>query len=330
MESILDVQLTRLQTDHIDYYLIHGLMSIENWEKGKQIGVESFLENAKKSGKIRHIGFSYHGDKKQFKHIVDDYPWDFCQIQYNYFDENNQAGKEGLIYASSKGLGVVVMEPLRGGLLTGLFGNKIPKKARTLFNEAEVKKTPPEWCLRWVWDHPEVSVALSGMNEESHIEENIRIANTAYPKSLSNDDLKIISDVKKIFDNIIKISCTGCGYCMPCPQGVNIPLCFNLYNDYYVFGFMPKIMYIMFSILTSRQENKPFHASRCINCGKCESNCPQGFPIRKYLKEVSRKMEPFYFNFLVRVLSRSKTVLDMSEAKVLKPDGTQKKAENVK
>jgi predicted aldo/keto reductase-like oxidoreductase len=290
METILDTQLKRLQTDYIDYYLIHSIMTREGWRRLKQIGVESFLEKAKQAGKIRRIGFSYHGEKSQFQEIVDDYPWEFCQIQYNYLDENNQAGKDGLLYAASKGLGVIVMEPLRGGQLVG----RMPPQVEAVWEQAEVRRTPAEWALRWVWNQPEVSMVLSGMNEESHIEENIRIAATAYPQSLSGSELKVVDEVKELFSSMMKVGCTGCGYCMPCPAGVNIPLCFSSFNNKHLF--QDRIFqYTYLGYTLGVDGGMPSHASLCQDCGKCEKHCPQSLPIRKHLREVAGDMEPFYF-----------------------------------
>ena len=296
MESILDTQLKRLQTDHIDYYLMHALSSLQGWQRLKESGVEEFLMKAKQAGKINHFGFSYHGDKNQFKNIVDDYIWDFCQIQYNYMDENTQAGKEGLVYAASKGLGVSIMEPLRGGLLS----RKMPLQVQSVFEKAEVKRTPAEWALRWVWNHPEVSIVLSGMNEESHIEENIRIANSAYPQSLSVNEIKCVSDAKEVLSEKLKVGCTGCGYCMPCPAGVNIPMCFGYYNDKYVYEESTPAEY--FGMMSGMDGGAPSYASLCRDCGKCEKHCPQSLPIRKHLKDVSKEMEKIYFKPAVRLI----------------------------
>jgi len=290
MESILHTQLKRLQTDHIDYYLMHAINSLEGWQRLKRLGVEEFLFQAQRSGKINHIGFSYHGDRYQFKKIIDDYSWDCCLIQYNYMDEHSQAGKEGLKYAAAKGIGVVVMEPLRGGLLA----SKVPPRVRELFNRAEVERTPAEWALRWVWNHPEVAVALSGMNEEAQIEENIRIAGSAYPNSLSAGELQVISRARDLFSEKLKVNCTGCGYCMPCPAGVNIPACFAYYNDIYIYGVKsPRNSYL--GMLGGMDGGTPAYASLCRQCGHCEKHCPQGLPIRKHLKEAAREMERFYF-----------------------------------
>ena len=294
MESILDIQRKRLQTDYIDYYLMHALNGYEGWQRLKQLGTLEFLEKAKGHGKINRIGFSYHGNKKQFKDIVDDYSWDFCQIQYNYMDEENQAGKEGLEYAGSKGIGVVIMEPLRGGSLVG----RMPKDIQDIWERDEMKRTPAEWALRWVWNHPEVSVVLSGMNEEIHIQENIMIASNAFPESMSSNELKLIDEAKDVFNRLMKVGCTGCGYCMPCPAGVNIPLCFTYYNNRHLFSDkMMQFAYLGFTV--GMDGGKSSYASLCRKCGKCEKHCPQSLEIRKHLKEVSKDMESFYFKPVV-------------------------------
>lgn len=299
MALMLTKQLRRLQTDHIDYYLLHSLNSGEGWQRMKQLGVEEFIKNAQQSGKINRIGFSYHGDSDNFKEIVDDYPWDFCQIQYNYLDEKTQAGKVGLEYAAAKGLGVSIMEPLRGGLLA----HRIPSQVQALFDEAQGKRTPAEWALRWVWNHAEVSVVLSGMNEEFQIEENIRIASDVYPQSLTASDQRIISKAREIFARQVKVGCTGCGYCMPCPSGVNIPMSFGYYNDKYLYkAKSAQTSYL--GMLGGMDGGTPAYASLCRNCGKCEQHCPQSLPVRKHLREVAKDMEPFYFKPAVRIVQR--------------------------
>jgi uncharacterized protein len=294
MEATFETQLKRLKTDHIDYYLMHSINSKAGWMRVKDLGVTEFLKKIKAEGKIRRIGFSYHGEGGDFKDIVDDYPWDFCQIQYNYMDENFQAGKEGLLYAASKGLGVIVMEPLRGGLLAG----KMPPRIAETWKGAGIEGTPAEWALRWVWNHPEVSAVLSGMNHEDQIEENIRVAETAFPNALSSVEIKCIDQVRNALHKEIKVGCTGCGYCMPCPAGVNIPGCFSYYNDQAIYGKRTGGMEYMGS-LSGVDGGKPSYASLCKDCGKCEKHCPQSLPIRTHLKEVSKEMEPFYFRPLV-------------------------------
>lgn len=299
MDKVLDTQLKRLNTDHIDFYLIHALPSMASWERLKGLGLFEFLETVKKQGKINHIGFSYHGDKEDFKKIVDDYKWDFCQIQYNYLDENYQAGKEGLEYAASKNLGVIVMEPLRGGNLVG----KMPPEVKKLWDKSPVKRTPAEWALRWVWNHPEVTLLLSGMNEEAHIDENTRIASEASPKSLTNDELKLIDEVKNVYSKKMKVGCTGCNYCMPCPAGVNIPSCFSYYNNSSLFNERgTRYMYMAFS--SGAMGGSPSYASQCIDCGKCEKLCPQNLPIRRHLSDVSEDMEVPLLKPVFKVVSR--------------------------
>ena len=265
MEHILDNQLKRLRTDRVDYYLIHAINDLKGWRRLKDLGITEFIDRAKKAGKILHFGFSFHGEKEEFKKLVDDYPWDFCQIQYNYMDENFQAGKEGLEYAASKGLGVVVMEPLRGGSLVG----RMPGEIQDIWDTAQTERTPAEWAFRWVWNHPGVTVVLSGMNEEAHIEENIRIANEAIPNSLTQDELALFERVKGTYRKLMKVGCTGCAYCMPCPAGVDIPMCFGYYNSKHLFK-LKHANYQYMAFAGGIAGGRPSHASLCINCGKCE------------------------------------------------------------
>ncbi len=286
MENLLDTQLKRLRTDRVDYYLIHALNEFAGWNRLKQLGIVEFIDKAKKDGRIIHIGFSFHGDKNEFKAIVDDYPWEFCQIQYNYMDEHFQAGREGLEYAASKGLGIVIMEPLRGGALVG----RMPQEVQKIWDSSVTKRTPVDWALRWIWNHPEVTVVLSGMNEEAHIDENIRIAGEALPNTLTADELGLYDKVKNMYNKLMKVGCTGCGYCMPCPAGVDIPFCFSYYNSRHLFrARSAKWQYIGFT--GAWTGGKPSYASLCKNCGKCEKVCPQHIPIRVKLKEVSHDME---------------------------------------
>ncbi|MCG2794698.1 MAG: aldo/keto reductase [Actinomycetia bacterium] len=224
MDRILGTQLGRLKTDHIDYYLVHGLGG-KIWERMKRLGVIGFLERARDDGRIYHVGFSFHGKKDEFREIVDDYDWEFCQIQYNFLDEQHQAGREGLEYAAGKGLGVVVMEPLRGGNLA----KKVPPEVQAIWDEAEVRRSAAEWALRWVWNHPDVTVVLSGMNDEDNIDENLRIADEADPESLSAEELELVGRAADAYRKLTRAGCTGCGYCMPCPAGVDIPFCFEAY-----------------------------------------------------------------------------------------------------
>jgi uncharacterized protein len=296
MENLLDTSLKRLKTDHVEYYLMHSLNSMDGWLRLKSMGIEDFIEKAKKSGKIKHIGFSYHGDRFQFKKILDDYPWEFCQLQYNYMDENNQAGREGLEYAASKGIGVSVMEPLRGGLLA-----RKNADLDAAFGKSPQKRSAAEWALRFVWNHPGVSVLLSGMSDEPQIEENIRIASEAQANSLSETELACIYEAKSALNAKIKVGCTGCEYCMPCPAGVNIPLCFAYYNDRFIYDDKgARFNYL--GMLAGADGGNPSYASLCKNCGKCEKHCPQHIEIRSQLKDVSKEMESFYFKPVVGAL----------------------------
>jgi len=275
-DQYLEKQLKRLDTDHLDVYLLHGL-GRRSWGMVKELGVLEFLERIQKDGRTRYVGFSFHDDVKIFKEIVDGYDWMMCQIQYNYFDENRQAGKEGLTYAASKGLGIAVMEPIRGGKLA----DPVPAEVQALWNSAKKKRTPAEWALRWVWNHPEVSTALSGMSEMSQVEENIRIANEGKPRSLTKKELSTIDQVKKTYEKMLKIDCTGCAYCMPCESGVNIPTNLSVYNDMFMFK-DPELNFMLYNVMLSPEAR----ASNCDECGKCEERCPQHIQIRDALKRV--------------------------------------------
>jgi predicted aldo/keto reductase-like oxidoreductase len=298
MDRLLTTQLNKLAADRIDYYLLHSLNRL-NWDKMKMLGALEFLEKAKRDGRIINAGFSFHGDIDTFKEIVDAYDWSFCQIQYNFLDEKNQAGAEGLKYAANKGLGVIVMEPLRGGNLAG----KVPNEVQTIWNEAEVKRSPAEWALRWVWNHPEVTVVLSGMNEEAHIEENLRIAGEALANSLTEKELILISRVESAYRMLTKAGCTGCRYCMPCPSGVDIPNCFEAYNKLHLFNEVhnARRYYLgVYGILGAA----PSYASLCKECGKCLEKCPQHLPVPQLLKEVSKEFEDTRMKVLAWVAKR--------------------------
>lgn len=288
MDKFLNAQLERLHTDHIDYYLVHGLAG-EVWDKLEPLGVTDFLDRAKDDGRIVNAGFSFHGSIEDFKRIVDAYPWIFCQIQYNFMDEKHQAGTEGLKYAASKGLGIIIMEPLLGGNLA----SPIPSEVQEIWNEAEIKRTPAEWALRWVWNHPEVTVVLSGMNEESQVEENLRTASDAYPNSLNETEVQLVSRVEQKYRQLMKVGCTGCQYCMPCPSGVSIPECFNIYNNLHMFGNTDGARFtyaVRMSGVFTNTEPGGF-ASQCIECGQCMEKCPQSLKIPDLLKVVVEELE---------------------------------------
>ncbi|MCX6687604.1 MAG: aldo/keto reductase, partial [Methanoregula sp.] len=277
------------------YYLLHSLAD-KSWVKLRDLGVLGFLDAAKKDGRIRNAGFSFHGDTATLKEIIDAYEWEFCQIQYNYLDEHNQAGTEGLRYAAEQGLAVMVMEPLRGGNLAG----PVPEAVQTIWDEAPLKRSPAEWGLRWVWNHPEVTVVLSGMNNEAHIDENLRAADSAFPDSLTADELVLITRVRYTYQKLMEVGCTGCGYCMPCPAGVDIPGCFALYNTHHLF---PRDRTAKFVYLGRHGGilGAVSYAGLCRECGKCEKICPQHLKIPSLMKQVSREMEGHGLGVKVRL-----------------------------
>ena len=219
---------------------------------------------------------------------MDAHQWVFCQIQYNYLDEEYQAGTEGLQYAAARGLGVVVMEPLRGGNL----GVPAPADVQAIWNEAKTRRTPAQWVLRWVWNHPEVTVVLSGMNDETHIRENLEIAGTARAGGLTAEELQLVERAGEVYRRLMKVGCTGCGYCMPCPSGVMIPVCFEEYNKLHLFGAREEVKF-RYAFRTSGEliDGKPGHASQCVQCGACLDKCPQHIAIPDVLKDVVADLE---------------------------------------
>ncbi len=283
-----DEELARLQTDHVDYYLMHMLNDAKSWERLCQLGIREWIAERKASGAIRNIGFSFHGGTAQFKALVDAFDWDFCQIQFNYMDEHSQAGIEGLNYAHEKGLPVVIMEPLRGGRLAG----GLPQAARKEFEAATPRRSPADWGLRWIWNHPQVTVVLSGMNDVSQVEENCRVASEAMPVSLSAEELALFDRVLAAIQKGVRVGCTGCGYCQPCPRGVDIPTCFAAYNVSYSDGMFNGMReYMMCTTLRKVRSN----AGLCVKCGKCEQHCPQHIDIRNQLDNVKKRLEnPVY------------------------------------
>ncbi len=288
MDAFLNKQLEKLGVERIDYYLVHALTG-PSWERLEKLGAADFLNQAISDGRIGSAGFSYHGLPEDFGPIVDAYPWTFCQIQYNYLDEKNQAGTAGLKYAARKGLGVVVMEPLRGGNL-GLATP--PSEVQKIWDEAQTGRTPAEWALRWVWNHPEVTVVLSGMNDEDHIRENIRVAESAHADSMSPVELKTVERARDKYQELMKVNCTGCGYCMPCSSDVLIPGCFELYNKMYMFGDEEGVKFFYAARMAGLVSNGPAtFASQCVECGECMEKCPQHLPIPELLKKVAEEME---------------------------------------
>lgn len=289
MDDYLNRQLAKLETDRIDYYLLHGLNGA-NWANYLECNVADFLDKALADGRIGAAGFSFHGLLKDFKEIVDAYPWTFCQIQYNYLDREYQAGEEGLNYAADKGLGVIVMEPLRGGAIGR---PDPPAEVAAVWQSAKVKRTPAEWGLRWVWNHPQVTVVLSGMNEEAHIEENLAAADQAEPNSLTEAERSLVEQAAAKYQDLIKVGCTACGYCLPCPEGVLIPAIFQAYNHLYMFKneAEAKHMYTFRAGGGISPDSKPGYASQCVQCGECLEKCPQKLEIPDLLEEAGDKLE---------------------------------------
>ncbi len=295
VEKMFQEELKRLKTDYIDYYLMHMLTDVATWEKLKRQGIAEWIEGKMKSGAIRNIGFSYHGNTAMFRQLVDIYDWDFCQIQYNYMDETSQAGREGLLYANKKGLPVIIMEPLRGGRLVNL----LPQSAKKLFEEDPLERTPAELAFRWLFNQPEVTCVLSGMNSMEMVMENVKTADKAVVGHFSQEDEELVEQVKAEIKKTIKVGCTGCGYCMPCPMGVDIPVTFRCYNEIYSeTKFGARKEYLQCTAFRQNQSS----ASLCKGCGKCEQHCPQHIEIRKELKNAVRELEPVPFKAARKII----------------------------
>ncbi|HEY68072.1 MAG TPA: aldo/keto reductase [Thermoflexia bacterium] len=275
-DKYLNEQLQKLQTDHVDFYLLHGLNQ-DRWQKMSALGVLEWAEGAIADGRIGYLGFSFHDKYKVFKEIVDAYDgWAFCQIQYNYMDIENQAGTKGLKYAASKGLAVVIMEPLLGGRLVNP-----PQPIQDLWNTAAKKRTPADWALQWLWNQPEVSVVLSGMSTMQQVKENVASADASGIGILTEEELALIARVREKYRELCPIPCTRCGYCMPCPNGVDIPRNLTVYNQ--------AVMYDKLD--HSRTEYNKWipeeaRAGACVQCRECEEKCPQDIPISEWMVRV--------------------------------------------
>ena len=288
LEKLFQEELRRLRTDHVDYYLMHMLTDVDTWKRLCDLGIRQWIAEKKASGAIRQIGFSYHGNSDMFCQLVDVYDWDFCQIQYNYMDEHSQAGRRGLHYAHDKGLAVIIMEPLRGGKLV----NRLPEEAKKIFADYPIKHTPAQWAFRWLWNQPEITCVLSGMNSDEMVRDNIQTASTVTAGELGPAEETMLKQVVTAINAKMKVGCTGCGYCMPCPKGVDIPGTFAAYNRRYSENkFWGLVDYFM---CTSLRKNSSA-ASNCIECGKCEKHCPQHIQIRQELKNARKELEgPIY------------------------------------
>ena len=285
LDRFFQEELTRLRTDYVDYYLMHHLTDVAMWEKLKNVGILDWIREKKESGEIRNIGFSYHGNTENFRKILNDYDWDFCQIQYNYLDEVAQAGRAGLHAAAAKGIPVIIMEPLRGGKLV----NMLPEKAKKAMQSSGRDWGAAEWGLRWLYDQPEVTVVLSGMNSLEMVETNCRTASAARAGELTAEDFETLEKVKQAIREREKVGCTGCRYCMPCPKGVDIPGIFRCYNTMYTESKHEGRFQFAQTVGLTKE---PAFASQCIQCGKCEQHCPQSIPIREKLREADRALRP--------------------------------------
>jgi predicted aldo/keto reductase-like oxidoreductase len=294
-DRFFEEELRRLRTDYVDYYLMHMFTDHAEWTHLQSLGIEEWIKNKKAEGKIRNIGFSYHGDTDMFLKILNSYDWDFCQIQYNYLDEHSQAGVRGLKAAAEKGIPVVIMEPLRGGKLVNL-----PAKAKEAVDRNERHYTPAQWGFKWLWNQPEVTVVLSGMNSLEMVEENCRTASETRPGEFTEEDHKLIETVRSIIKEKERVGCTGCRYCMPCPKGVDIPGNFYYYNMMYMENKSKMAARFEFAQMTGIRKNPGF-ASLCVKCGKCEMHCPQHLPIREKLQEADKHLRPWWMKIGVDV-----------------------------
>jgi len=294
IDKFFNEELDRLQTDYIDYYLMHMITDIAAWEKLVRLGIEDWIKEKKASGQIRNIGFSFHGNTDSFIEVLDAYDWDFCQIQYNYMDEHSQAGRRGLMHAYEKGIPVIIMEPLRGGRLVNL----LPEGALKLIEEYEPKRSPAEWAFRWLMQQEAVTCVLSGMNSKEMVLENLRVASEVKVNEFSDSDNKLIEGIKEEVSKVIKVPCTGCNYCMPCPQHIDIPGTFSCYNAMYSESKTSgRSDYFKITVFNKTRRD----ASQCIECGKCEKHCPQNIEIRKELKKAHKELRPWYARVVAAV-----------------------------
>ena len=284
LEKLFQEQLRRLRTDRIDYYLMHMLTDTAAWQRLVDMGIEDWIREKQAIGAIGQIGFSYHGNSDTFCKLIDARNWDFCQIQYNYMDEHSQAGRRGLQHAHEKGIPVVIMEPLRGGKLV----NNLPEDVKKIFTAHSPHRTPAQWAFRWLWDQEEVTVVLSGMNSDEMVQDNLATASDAKTGELTESDRQMLARVVKSLNAKMKVGCTGCGYCMPCPKNVDIPGTFAAYNRRFQEG---KFWALKEYAMCTAARKTSTAASNCIGCGKCEKHCPQGIQIRKHLQDAKKELE---------------------------------------
>jgi len=293
-------QLKRLQTDYVDYYMLHCLFDFDYYDKLRSLGVDEWLQKEKERGRIRNIGFSFHGRSDEFMKIIDAYDWEFCMIQYNYLDENYQAGKAGLKYAHSKDIPVMIMEPLRGGTLAVNLPDAAMRELKAVDTALDLKnRTPAGWALRWLWNHPEVTLALVGMNSAEQAFENIAAASEAGVGMMSSDELEAVKKVTQVMHANIKVHCTSCNYCLPCPAGIDIPSVFSRYNEMGLSGKMSARVHHIAS--SGIMPSSPRFISQCAKCGKCEKVCPQHIKIIDELTNAAKTLEPFWAKPLAKI-----------------------------
>ena len=285
IEKYFQEELSRLQTDYVDYYLMHMLTDVASWEKLCRLGIREWIDEKKASGAIRNIGFSFHGNTEMFLKILDAYDWDFCQIQYNYMDESSQAGRRGLETAYERGIPVIIMEPLRGGKLVDL----LPEKAKTAIAADKKGRSAAELAFSWLWNQPGVTCVLSGMNSLEMVQENCRTASRAEAGAFTGEDEALIAAVKDAINEKLKVPCTGCGYCMPCPKGVDIPAAFRCYNEMSMES-KKAGRHEYWQVVSLRKT--PAFPSQCVGCGRCEKKCPQHIGIIEELKNADRALRP--------------------------------------
>ena len=297
LDKLFAEELRRLRTDYVDYYLMHMLNDADTWQRLVEMGIVQWIQEKKAGGSIRQVGFSYHGNTEMFCKVLDAYDWDFCQVQYNYLDEHSQAGRRGVEYAYSKGIPVIIMEPLRGGKLVNL----LPEKAKKIIENYPVKRSAAEWGLRWLWDQKEVTVVLSGMGSDAMLQENIAIAAGSQVGQIPAEEREFYAKVVKAINETEKVGCTGCGYCQPCPKGVDIPGVFAAYNRWY--GEDKSNAFMDYLKCTTLRKNST-GAGNCIGCGKCEKHCPQNIAIRQELKEVQKVMETPAYRVIKKVVNK--------------------------
>lgn len=294
LEEYLDKQMEKLGVEYIDYYFLHSL-NYETYKRLKPLHVLEFLDRIKKEGKVKHVGFSYHDNYDDFTRIIDDYDWDMCLLQYNFIDEEVQAGRKGVQYAYNHDVSVFIMEPLKGGLLA----HDVPEKVKVTMEEENIDETPSRWALKWLANQKEITCILSGMGEIKQLDENIETMNSTESDSISDEELQVYNNVKKVYEELIQVPCTQCRYCMTCPAHVDIPACFEAYNAKYIFKKDTKYTFRVSGIMGG----KPGYASNCINCGACIIKCPQKINIPQELKKVSDELEPFGLKTFMKLVN---------------------------